>query len=83
MRLNSAFCLNGQNNLLTWNYLILTNDRNKIVAFEYEDMTSGQGGLSAGSITLDLLSNKITTANHMNDERGYAFSLHYGTCFQK
>ena len=73
----------GKNNSLTWNYLILTNDRNKIVAFEYEDMTSEQGGLSASSITLDLLSNKLTTANHMNDERGYAFSLHYGTCFQK
>ena len=77
------FFYKGKNNSLNWNYLILTNDRNKIVAFEYEDMTSVKGGLSASSITLDLISNKLTTANHMNDERGYAFTLHYGTCFQK
>ena len=72
----------GQNYLLEFNYIIFTNDRNKIVAFE-DDMTTTQGGISAGSLTLDLISNKITTANHMNDERGYSFSLHHGKCFQK
>ena len=68
---------------LVWNYSIVTNDRNKIVAFEKKDMTTVYGGLSASSITLDLISKKLTTANHMNDERGYAFTLHHGKCLQK
>ena len=73
----------GKNYPLRWNYTIFTADQNKIVAFNYEDMSSEKDGLSAGSLTLDLISKKLTTANHMNDERGYSFSLHYGRCFQK
>ena len=73
----------GKNYSMNVNYIIFTNDRNKIVAFNYEDMSSEKDGLSAGSLTLDLISKKLTTANHMNDERGYAFTLHYGTCSQK
>ena len=69
----------GKNYPLTWNYFILTNDRNKIVAFD-DDMRSDEGGLSSGSITLDLISGKVTSANHMTDKRGYSFSLHYGSC---
>ena len=72
----------GKNYPLIWNYLIATFDRNKIVAFE-DDMTSEKGGLSAGSITLDLDKGKLTAANHMNDERGYSFSLYYGKCFNR
>ena len=77
------FLYEGKNYPLRWNYTIFTADQNKIVAFNYEDMSSEKDGLSAGSLTLDLISKKLTTANHMNDERGYAFTLHYGTCFQK
>ena len=69
----------GKNYPLTWNYVIATNDRNKIVAFE-DEMRSDQGGLSSGSMTLNLISGKVTSANHMTDERGYSFSLHYGRC---
>ena len=72
----------GKNYPLIWNYLISTYDQNKIVAFE-DDMSSEQGGLSAGSITLDLSKGKLTSANHMNDERGYSFSLYYGKCFKR
>ena len=72
----------GKNYPLIWNYLIATFDQNKIVAFE-DDMSSEQGGLSAGSITLDLNKGKLTAANHMNDERGYSFSLYYGKCFKR
>ena len=72
----------GKNYPLIWNYLISTFDQNKIVAFE-DDMTSEKGGLSAGSITLDLNKGKLTAANHMNDERGYSFSLYYGKCFKR
>ena len=63
----------GKNYPLRWNYTIFTTDRNKIVAFNYEDMSTRKDGLSAGSLTLDLISKKLTTANHMNDERGYSF----------
>ena len=73
----------GKNYPLRWNYTIFTADQNKIVAFNYEDMSSEKDGLAAGSLTLDLISKKLTTANHMNDERGFSFSLHYGRCFQK
>ncbi len=69
----------GKNYPLTWNYVIATNDRNKIVAFE-DDMRSDQGGLSSGSITLNLISGKVTSANHMTDERGYSFSLQKKGC---
>ena len=72
----------GKNYPLIWNYLISTFDQNKIVAFE-DDMRSEKGGLSAGSITLDLNKGKLTAANHMNDERGYSFSLYYGKCFKR
>ena len=72
----------GKNYSLNWTYLISKYDQNKIVAFE-DDMSSGEGGLSAGSITLDLSTGQITTANHMNDYRGYSFSLHYGKCFKR
>ena len=72
----------GKNYPLIWNYLIATFDQNRIVAFE-DDMTSEKGGLSAGSITLDLNKGKLTAANHMNDERGYSFSLYYGKCFNR
>ena len=68
---------------LRWNYTIFTKDRDKIVAYDYEDMSSEKGGLSASSITLDLISKKLTTSNHMTDDRGYAFTLHYGKCFQE
>ena len=72
----------GKNVPLNWTYLISTYDQNKIVAFE-DDMSSARGGLSAGSITLDLGTGRVTTANHMNDERGYSFSLYYGKCFKR
>ena len=72
----------GKNYPLIWNYLISTFDQKKIVAFE-DDMRSEKGGLSAGSITLDLNKGKLTAANHMNDERGYSFSLYYGKCFRR
>ena len=74
------FFYEGKNYSMNVNYIIFTNDRNKIVAFE-DDMTTTLGGISASSLTLDLISKKITTANHMNDERGYSFSLHHGKCF--
>ncbi len=78
----SNFFYKGKNYPLNWTYLISTYDKNKIVAFE-DDMRSEQGGLSAGSLTLDLSTGKVTTANHMNDERGYSFSLYYGKCFKR
>ena len=70
----------GKNYPLTFKYSIVTNNQNKIVAFE-DDLTTEQGGIAAGSITLDLISKQVTSSNHMNDERGYAFTLHYGKCF--
>ena len=70
----------GKNYPLTFNYSIATNNRNKIVAFD-NNLTTSQGGLGAGSITLDLISKKFTASRHLNDERGYAFSLHSGKCF--
>jgi len=70
----------GENHTLTKNYTIFTNKRNKLVAFE-DDFTTMQGGISSSSLTLDLVSKKITTANQMNDERGFSFSLHHGKCF--
>ncbi len=70
----------GKNYSTNVNYKIFTNDRNKIVAFE-DDFTTIRGGIDSSSLTLDLISKKITTANHMNDERGYSFSLHHGKCF--
>ncbi len=69
----------GKNYNLEYNYRIVNNDSNKIVAIE-DDMSTVEGGLSASSITLDLNSRKVTTANHMNDVRGTSFSLHYGRC---
>ena len=81
--LRSNIFYKGENHTLSTNYTIFTNNRNKIVAFEHEDLTSDQGGLSASSITLDLNKGKLTAANHMNDERGYSFSLYYGKCFTR
>ncbi len=70
----------GENYDLKYNYRILTNDISKIVAISDDDMTTVKGGLSSSTVTLDLNSKTITTANHMNDVRGYSFSLHYGRC---
>ena len=78
--LRSNIFYKGENHTLSTNYTIFTNKRKKIVAFE-DDFTTTQGGISSSSLTLDLVSKKITTANHMNDERGYSFSLHHGKCF--
>ena len=73
----------GRNYELVYYFNIMNDKNNKIVAFRKEDMESLNGGPSSTTMTLDLNSMKISTANHMQDNRGYSFSLHYGTCFQK
>ena len=76
------FFYQGKNYPLTIKYSIVTNNRNKIVAFD-DDLTTSQDGLGAGTMTLDLISRKLTASRTLNDERGYAFSLYYGKCFKR
>ena len=73
----------GRNYDLVYYFNIMNDKNNKIVAFRKEEMETINGGLASTTMTLDLNSMKISTANHMQDNRGYSFSLHYGTCFQK
>tara|TARA_B100000941_G_scaffold82641_1_gene56851 strand:- start:53 stop:541 length:489 start_codon:yes stop_codon:yes gene_type:complete len=73
----------GRNYDLVYYFNIMNDKNNKIVAFREEEMETINGGLASTTMTLDLNSMKISTANHMQDNRGYSFSLHYGICFQK
>ena len=73
----------GRNYDLVYYFNIMNDKNNKIVALRKEEMETINGGLASTTMTLDLNSMKISTANHMQDNRGYSFSLHYGTCFQK
>ena len=73
----------GKNYDLIYYFNIMNDKTNKIVAFRKEEMETLNGGLASTTMTLDLNSMKISTVNHMQDNRGYSFSLHYGTCFQK
>ena len=73
----------GRNYDLVYYFNIMNDENNKIVAFRKEEMETINGGLASTTMTLDLNSMKISTANHMQDNRGYSFSLHYGKCIQK
>ena len=73
----------GRNYDLVYYFNIMNDKNNKIVAFRKEEMETLNGGLASTTMTLDLNSMKISTANHMQDNRWYSFTLHYGTCFQK
>ena len=66
----------GRNYDLVYYFNIMNDKNNKIVALRKEEMETINGGLASTTMTLDLNSMKISTANHMQDNRGYSFSLH-------
>ncbi len=70
----------GKNQELKQNYFILSNSNKKLVAIENDFLTVTGRGPYVSSLALDLDLNKLTYASHMNDERGYSFSLYYGRC---
>ena len=74
------FFYQGKNQEIKQNFSILSNSNNKLVAIENDFLTATGRGPYVSSLALDLDSNKLTYASHMNDERGYSFSLYYGRC---